>query len=446
MRFKETATFLSCVLGVAGLFAPTAQASSHREAPSIAEDPYADNTDTYVFISPEDPNNLVIVANYVPLLAPASGPNFHRFSDNVLYEIRVDNDGDARADLSYEFRFETAVGTGSTFLYNVGPVTTIDDADLNVRQTYTLSRRDLATGTATVVASDVPVAPWNVGRRSFPDYDAVAAGAVRTAGTTTVFAGPRRESFAVDFNVFDLLGLGPRATDATPDLTPNYASGYNVMSLVLRVPITEVAAGGVRPAAGSTTPSSVLGVYATASRRQVTILRRRAGSPTDHEGQWVMVSRLAIPLVNEVLIPLADKDDFNRTLPHADATNYGATILNPELNGLLIGVIPELGCTPTPSGGNATILAIITGAALGVAAPGATPADLLRIRIQAGETFSTSGFPNGRRIGDDVLTAEVNVICTGDPSMPLPPNVISGPAVPGVTTTFPYLPSPITPD
>ena len=335
---------------------------------------------------------------------------------------------------------------GATFLYNVGAVDTIADPDLNVRQTYTLVRRNLATGVGTTVDSNVPVAPWNVGRRSFPNYAAVAAGAVRTTGTTTVFAGPRHESFAVDFNVFDLLGLGPRATDPTPDLTPNYATDYNVMSIVLRVPITEVAMGGVRPAATSTTPSSIIGVYATASRRQVTILRRRAGRPTDREGQWVMVSRLGIPLVNEVLIPLDDKDDFNRTLPHNDAANYGATILNPELNGLLRGVIPELACTATPAAGNATLLAIITGTAHGLTAPGATAADLLRIRIRAGETFATSGFPNGRRLADDVFTAEVNVICTGDPSLPLPAGAIGGPAPTDIAATFPYIGAPITPD
>jgi hypothetical protein len=167
---------------------------------------------------------------------------------------------------------------------------------------------------------------------------------------------------------------------------------------------------------------------------------------TDRHGQWVQVSRLAIPLVNEVLIPLSDKDDFNRTLPHNDATNYGGTILSPELNGLLIGVIPELGCTATPATGNATILAIITGQAHGVAAPGATAGDLLRLRITAGDDYTDSGFPNGRRLEDDVFTAEVNVICTGNPAMPLPAGGIGGPPGAGITATFPYVPPPITPD
>jgi hypothetical protein len=444
MRFQKIVAVsrvlgaLSIACGLSGI-TTVASASSHREAPAIAEDQYADNTDVYAFISPEDPTRVVLVANYVPLLPPASGPNYYRFSDHVLYEIRVDNDGDAVADIAYEFSFATSVHDPDQFLYNTGAVTSITDTDLNVAQTYSITRRDLATGTGTSVATAVPVAPWDAGRRSFPDYAAVAAGAIVSSGTTTSFAGPRQESFAVDFNVFDLLGLGPRVADSTPPLSPNYATRYNVMTIAISVPIAEVADGGVRPTT-TTTPSSVIGVYATASRPQVRILRRGAASAiAEHEGQWVQVSRLGLPLVNEVLINLRNKDNFNRTLPAGDAAAYGATILNPSLNGLLRGVIPELGCTATPASGNATILAIIT-------ANGTAAADLLRLNIATGQTFAQSGFPNGRRIADDVLTAEVNVICSGDPASPLPAGVIGGAAPSGITNVFPYLPPPIRPD
>jgi hypothetical protein len=432
MKLVKALAIVSCLLGVTSV----ASASSHREAPAIAEDQYADNTDVYAFISPEDPNRVVFIANYVPLLSPASGPNFYKFSDNVRYAIRVDNDGDAIADVAYEFDFTTTTRNGMTFLYNVGQVETIDDADLNVRQTYTVRRRDLDTGRVSAVGRDLPVAPWDVGRRSFPNYNTVANMAVRTAGMAQVFAGPRRESFQVDFNVFDLLGLGPRAAEAMPALTPNYATDYNVMSLVLSVPITDVAAGGTRPAS-MTELNSLLGVYATASRRSVSVLRRNAANY--QFGGYMQVSRLGIPLVNEVLVPLANKNDFNKTDPAEDATLYGATILNPELNGLLRGVIPELGCTETPATGNATILAILT-------PNGTAPGDLLRLNIATGQTFAHSAFPNGRTLHDDVFTAEVNVICTGDPSMPLPPDVIGGPEAPGITEVFPYLPSPIRSD
>jgi hypothetical protein len=425
-------TIVFCLLGTTSV----ASASSHREAPAIAEDQYADNTDVYAFIAPEDPNRVVFIANYVPLLSPASGPNFYKFSDNVRYEIRIDNDGDAVADIGYEFRFRTTTRNGMTFLYNTGAVETIDDMDLNVRQTYELRRKDLDAGTSVTIGRDLPVAPWDVGRRSFPNYDTVASMAVRNAMMARVFAGPRREAFQVDFNVFDLLGLGPRAGESSPPLTPNYASDYNVMSLVLSVPITEVASGGMRPAT-TTDRTSLLGVYAIASRRAVSVLRQSA---SDYQfGSYIQVSRLGIPLVNEVLVPLANKNNFNKSDPADDAANYGATILNPELNGLLRGVIPELGCTATPDTGNATILAILT--------PNDTaPGDLLRLNVGADQTFAHSGFPNGRTLRDDVLTAEVNVICTGNPAMPLPPDVIGGPEVPGITDTFPYMPSPIRSD
>jgi hypothetical protein len=446
MRFQKI-VHVARALGALGIacslagVTSVASASSHREAPAIAEDQYADNTDVYTFISPEDPNRVVLVANYIPLLPPASGPNYYRFSDHVLYEIRVDNDGDAVADIAYEFSFTTHVANPDTFLYNTGAVTTIGDTDLNVSQTYSLTRRVLATGVGTVVAAAIPVAPWDAGRRSIPDYAPLTAGAIAVNGTTTSFAGPRQESFAVDFNVFDLLGLGPRAaaSGGNPALTPNYATRYNVMTLAISVPITEVAHGGVRPTTG-TTAQSLIGVYATASRPQVRILRRGATSAVaEHEGQWVQVSRLGLPLVNAVLINLRNKDNYNRTLPAGDAAAYGMTILNPSLNGLLIAVIPELGCTATPSTGNATLAAIIT-------RNSTTAADLLRLNIATGETFATSGFPNGRRIADDVFTAEVNVICSGNPASPLTAGGIGGPAPTGITNTFPYLPPPIRPD
>ncbi|MDQ3034032.1 MAG: DUF4331 domain-containing protein [Myxococcota bacterium] len=438
MRSLLTLTVLSSLLGVASL----ASASSHREAPAITEDPYADNTDVYAFISPEDPNRVVLIANWVPFLQPASGPNFWQFSDDVLYQIRLDNDGDAIPDIAYEFDFTTTTVNPDTFLYNTGQVTSLMDEHLNVRQSYTITRRDMSTGLGTVVATDVPAAPWDVGRLSFPDYAAVADMAERSAGATMVFAGPRREAFRVDLNVFDLLGVGPQAMRATPPLMPNYlVDRYNVMSIALSVPITDVAAGGVRPTGASPAAERVVGVYALSSRRQVRIIRRQPDSPYEnHLGPWVQVSRLGLPLVNEVLIPRGNKNDYLRTDPVNDAALYGMTILNPELNPLLRALIPELGCTPTPAGGNPTILSIITAGGTVAAA------DLLRLNITAGQTFADTAFPNGRTLRDDVFTAEVNVICTTDPTMPVAPGVISGPVAPGIMDVFPYMPLPIRPD
>ena len=382
-----------------------APASSHREAPAIAQDQFADNTDTYVFISPNDPDKMVIVANSVPLLKPDSGPNFYQFSDAVAYEICLDHNGDAFRDICYRWNFNTTVGNGDTFLYNTGPITSLDDPDLNVRQTYNLFRIDYFAGlqtTVSVVATDVPVAPWNVGDRSFPasgGYEAVAREAIRTEGETSMFAGPRDEPFFVDLHVFDLLGVGGAPT----------TDGLNVMSLVLEVPIDEVAFGGQRPAEGDMGPTSILGVYARNLRRVVEV-RGRFGPPRSF-GRNVQVSRLAFPLINEAVIPLQDKDNYNRTDPHNDVTNFGSYILFPELTGLLQGVL-GLTCPDTPPEGRTDIVDLLS-------PNGTTAADLLRINITQGQTFSDTAFPNGRKLEDDVLDTILTLICSSDFSIPV---------------------------
>jgi hypothetical protein len=397
-----------------------AEASSHREAPLISEDPFADNTDVYAFISPTDATKLVMVANYVPLLLPSSGPNFYKFSDSVRYEIHVDSDGDAVSDVTYRWRFRTTVANGATFLYNTGPVTSLTDTTLNVKQVYDLIKVNDATGAETVVGTDIPVAPWNVGSRTFPGttYDTVAAAAVFQGGGVKAFAGPRDEPFFVDLHLFDLLGVaGAPTTD-----------GVNVMSLVLEVPITDVAAGGVRPAAGTAGPTSVVGIYATASRRHTTILRRGRGP--DYSGPWIQVSRLGWPLVNEVVIPLQDKDKFNRTSPVDDVANFGAYILMPEVPGLLNAVLGA-GCAPTPAGGRVDIVGLLSPS-------GTAPADLLRINIEAGQTFADSAFPNGRALADDVTDTELTVLCNNGGA--LGDGVAANDLA--FATTFPYLASP----
>jgi hypothetical protein len=398
-----------------------AMASSHREAPAIAEDQFADNTDVYLFTSPEDPNNVVMVANYVPLLLPASGPNFYRFADTVRYEIHVDNDGDADADTTFRWSFETSVQDGGTFLYNTGPIDSLTDPDLNVRQTYTLKRIDRRTGQTTTLVSNGRVAPWHVGKRSFPDdaYDQVASQAIApVSGGGKAFAGPRDEPFFVDLHVFDLLGVGGAPT----------TDGVNVMSLVLEVPIASLADGGVRPAAGATGPTSVLGVWATASRRQIRVLRRTHDQ--QDLGQFVQVSRLAWPLVNEVLIPLQDKDKYNRSKPEDDVENFGAYILQPELPGLLNAVLGA-GCAPTPDGGRTDLVGLLSPS-------GTTPADILRLDVRAGQTHADSHFPNGRALADDVTDIELAVLCGS--GAPLGDGVDANDLP--FLDTFPYLPAP----
>ncbi|MEZ4359920.1 MAG: DUF4331 domain-containing protein [Kofleriaceae bacterium] len=404
--------------GLIAAAATPSLASSHREAPGIAEDQYVDNTDVYSFISPTDANKLVIVANYVPLLIPSSGPNFYRFSDDAIYEIHIDNDGDAVADITYRYRFQTKTKNGATFLYNTGPVDALTSPNLNVTQTYRLQRIDERTRRYTTVINNAPVAPWHVGKRSFANYENVALQAVATNGGTRSFAGPRDEPFFVDLHVFDLLGVGGAPT----------TNGVNVMSLVLEVPITELTKGGVRPAAGDTSKESVLGIYASASRRQVRLLRRHRDA--DEFGGWTQVSRLGWPLVNEVIIPLRDKDKYNRSNPKDDVANFGAYILDPEVPKLL-NLVLSAGCAATPAGGRTDIVGLL-------APNGTAAADLLRIKVNAGQTFADSHFPNGRALADDVTDTLLTVACNNGAAIG---DGVAANDKP-FTTTFPYLASP----
>jgi Domain of unknown function (DUF4331) len=402
--------------------ATLAAASSHREAPGIAEDQYADNTDVYTFLSPTDATKLVMVANYVPLLIPSSGPNFYKFSDEARYEIHIDNDGDAREDITYRWTFQNKTKNGNTFLYNVGPVDGLGSANLNVIQTYRLEKITHKNGQKKLVL-DGQVAPWNVGKRSFTNYEKVALEAVKSSGGTTAFAGPRDEPFFVDLHVFDLLGVGGAPT----------TDGVNVMSLVLEVPIAEIAKDGKRPTS-TTAKESVVGVYATTSRPQVRILRKNRSS--DDFGKFVQVSRLGWPLVNEVIIPLKDKDKYNRSEPWNDVSNFGAYILDPEVPKLLNAVL-NVGCPATPNGGRTDIVGLL-------APNGTTPADMLRINIGNGQTNAQSHFPNGRALADDVTDTLLTVACAK-------PAAGGGLAAVGdgvnandkpFTQTFPYLASP----
>ena len=387
--------------------------------PGIAEDQYADNTDVYTFISPTDPDRIVFVANYVPLLLPSSGPNFYRFSDNARYEIRIDNDGDARPDLTYRYTFKTGIENGNTFLYNVGPISSIDDLNLNVKQVYTLVRIDHRTRQRQVIVRDQPVAPWHVGKRSFPNdsYETVARQAIYDNAGVKSFAGPRDEPFFVDLQVFDLLGVaGVPTTD-----------GINVMSLVLEVPITDVVKDGVRTDDASSM-EAIVGVYARTTRPRARILNR--GVKPFHFGRYLQVSRLGWPLVNEVIIPLVDKDSFNLTSPVNDVAFYGQFILDPEVPKLLTALqIAE--CPPAPADGRLDIVGLLS-------PNGTAAADLLRVNVAQGQTYANVGFPNGRRLEDDVTDTLLTVACNNGSAIGdgVDANDLA------FTTDFPYLASP----
>src|ERR1700716_3381038 len=244
--------------------------SSHREAPAISKDPVADNTDTYVFVSPDDPGSVTIISNYLPLEAPFGGPNFFEFGDDVRYEIHIDNDADGVPEITYEFLFETEVRNPNTFLYNTGPIASLSSGNWNRRQFYTVNR--VEKGTRTVLASRLACPPCNIGPASTPHYDPLAAQAVHRIGSGhTVFAGQRLEGFYVDLGaIFDLGDLRPfqnlhlAAMAKAPGV--NATNDFGVHSIALKIPKSQLTRDGSTPT-NPTDARSVIGVWAAASRR-----------------------------------------------------------------------------------------------------------------------------------------------------------------------------------
>jgi hypothetical protein len=410
------------------------QASSHRDAPLISEDPTADNTDLYAFVSPESgrSDHVTLIANYIPLEEPGDGPNYFRFSDDVVYEIMVDTNGDAREDVTYQFKFNTNVAALSrnTFLYNTGQIgmppnpsdPSSQYANLNQQQSYTVAeiRGDRRKGGGTVLLQGARVAPINIGPRSVgtqAQYEALADAAVHTVGTNPsdirVFAGPRDEGFYVDLmGAFDLLNVRNPGVDTT--------SGFNVHTIAIELPKSRLQAMG--------DTDGVVGVWASASRPGTTILRSGMVSAT---GNLQQVSRLGNPLVNEVLIPLAAKDKFNASEPHDDGDSFAPYIINPGATQGGAALIPLLNgltnCTPV-NGRSDLELALLKGIPGGVVPGfpgnrdtqrrrGPVSGDMLHLNYNIAPAASPNrlgllggdiaGFPNGRRVGDDVTDIDL---------------------------------------
>ena len=410
--------------------------SSHREAPEIGKDPVADSTDLYAFVSPDKPDSVTLIANYIPLEPPAAGPNFYEFGDDVLYEIHVDNNGDGIAEVTYQFTFYSKNFIPSTFLYNDGPILSLTSATWNRRQFYSVTRVTRS-GTNTVLGTDLPCPPCNVGPLSTPDYATLAKSAINSLpGSRTVFAGQRAEAFFVDLGaIFDLGDLRPIAnlhnTFNIPGLQLKSAPGVNstakvnVHSIALQVPITDIAAGGTAPTSSTAAGASV-GVWTTASRRKARVLGTGGGANIE-SGPYVQVSRLGNPLFNEVLVPLSQKDTWNTQSPAYDS-NYAAGVAHPELAGLLNvlypGDFPNLAGYTKPRADLEAIL--LTGIPAGVAGAsfstftGTTQADMLRLNLAIAPSATpnphgvlggdVAGFPNGRRVFDDVVFIELQAV------------------------------------
>jgi hypothetical protein len=411
---------LLAALAAAAIAVPLGIGSSHREAPNIMLDPTADNTDVYAFKAKDAPEALTVVANWIPGEVPGNGPNFFRFDDRAHYYINVDNTGDGKAELRYQFDFKTKVKNKNSFLYALPGVDSLDD--LNVLQTYDIVRETYRNGQLRGekrIARNVPVAPPNIGPKTFgPNYSHLAAGAIKNLkGGGKVFAGQRDDPFFVDLGAtFDALNV--RKLTGNQGEGKDDLSGQATHAIVLQLPERAVTKDR-KDVAAADSSNAVVGVWSTTERRKLQVTNDRYDKKRG-AGNFVQVSRLGNPLVNEVVIPLGKKDQFNRTTPDKDAALYGKYVVKPELAAILNALFkinaPETGRTDI-------VQALLQGLPnLNQLDKGKNPlpTDTLKINLGVPPAASpnrfgvlagdNAGFPNGRRLEDDVVDIELQVV------------------------------------
>ena len=413
------ASCLGLALVVGG--GPTAaSASSHREAPLISQDPTADNTDVYAFVSPDKPGTATIVANWIPGEDPAAGPNYYTFSSTARYDIYIDRNGDGIPDITYRFRFQDL--PGQFFLGNTA-------------QTYTVTK--IVGDKSSVVGSGLMTPPDNIGPRSTPNYEALAAKGIHKLGDgTTVFAGQRDDPFFADVGaIFDLVAIrsGTGASGGGRD----FLAGYAVHGIALQIPKSELDNG----------TNHTIGVWAATDRQKVTVTGGKA------IGAWVQVSRLGNPLINEVLIPTNVKDYWNSQPPSKDL-QFKKYYENSILATVLEKLYPKFG--PFKETGRSDLVDVL---GTGLKTPalnytGPTFADELRLNLSIPPTpysklnrlgvigGDLAGYPNGRRLEDDVVDISERVVGGAliGHSLPLGDGV-NGNDVPNLHV-FPYEPAP----
>ena len=412
----------AAALAAGSLAVPGVFGSSHREAPRIMLDPSADNTDVYAFTAPDAPHSLTVVANWIPLEDPAGGPYFGKLDPRARYYVKVDNTGDGREDVAYRWKFKNTFRNPNSFLDAAPTVDSVNDPDINFVQTYDLYKEEYKNGRhvkTRKLGDDIPVAPANTGPKTVPDYAKVQAGAVKgLPGGGKTFVGPSDDPFFVDLGaVFDGINIDkpgrPNIGLGNQGGGKDDVASYNTHSFVLQVPESEVTRDG-KSVADMKSANAPVGVWATTERRRVDVLAHGKR----HGKRWVQVSRLGNPLINEVIIPIGQKDKFNRTSPADDLKNFGTYALNPE-PARLLNALFKLGVKE--SGRTDIVQALLTGI------PGLTqigsnpaPADTLKLNLGVAPTASPSrfgvlandlaGFPNGRRLADDVTDIELRVI------------------------------------
>ena len=470
-----------------------AGASSHREAPMISRDPGADNTDTYAFVSPDRPDTVTIIGSWIPGELPHGGPNYYQFDDSVIYTLNVDNNGDAIPDWQFEFKCRSSIANGETFLYNTGPIRKVNDKTRNMNQVCDMSEYN---DDQFLRKWEIPVAPQNIGSKSTPQYDTRLWESTITTvpsdeGALKVFAGPSDDPFWVDLGaIFDLLTLrGQPAPIGYQFGRKDPTDGlhrFNVHTIAVQVPIARLLKDAPEG-------ENVIGVWATSQRLSTRVISPGASQDS---GTWVQISRLGMPLVNEVVLPLALKDAFNGLQAKDDYGLFASgtpagnllarSVLTPELQGLLGGLYG----VPNPGKPRTDLLNIfLTGmttaqpftiqtkngpvtlpAGFNVNTPkNVQPAEMIRLNTAIKGDLckpvpdyklgllggDACGFPNGRRLRDEVVEIELLAVAgaawqplTGDTSFNFNPALV-GVLNDGVNgndkpfrETFPYVATP----
>ncbi|AUY53210.1 DUF4331 domain-containing protein [Streptomyces sp. CB01881] len=470
---------LTAAGALAGLTPGVSSASSHREAPLIAGDPRADNTDVYAFVSPDNPDTVTLIANWIPFEEPNGGPNFYPFADDARYNIKVDSDGDGKPDVTYTWSFTSHYrDDANQFLYNTGVVNSLDDATLNFRQTYTLTVTGPDGATKTLL-KNVPAAPSNVGKASMPDYASLRKQAVLgLPGGGQTYAGQADDSFFLDLRVFDLLYGGNLKESGHDTLT-----GYNVNTIAIQVPKKDLALKG------DSTRNPVIGVWSTTDRKGAVVAQDKGGEDKGGEGKetagketagkedgagWRQVSRLGNPLINEVVVPIKFKDAFNGLTPDKDHT------VTPVVDKVKDPIVPKLVQSiygiPAPAAPRNDLVEIfLTGVCKACGGPiqadlnsqllnadvskdRFVPSEELRLNMSVPPAAAPNrlgvlaqdlaGFPNGRRLADDVVDITLQAAEGAAQTGKLVPALAAGD---GVNTndhafdkTFPYVALPNT--
>ena len=446
---------LAAIGAVYGLCSLPAQASSHREAPSITTTPKVDAADFYMFNSYEPGRTgfVTLIADYLPLQDAYGGPNYFKLDPNALYEIHIDNNGDAKEDITFQFKFKNTL-KGKTLniggkdvaipLTQFGGVTDPNAAALNVNETFTVDvmRGDRRTGTKGSVTNTVGGSATfnkpsdNIGTKTIPDYAAYAAKHIYTVnipGCTTpakLFVGQRKDPFAVNLGaIFDLVNVPSAAfllNNANKDVGADSLADKNVTSLAVEVPTSCLLATG--------STDTVIGGWTTASVRQGSLFSKEPkpgyGTAAISGGAWTQVSRLGMPLVNEVVIGLNDKDKFNNSKPQGDG-QFATYVTNPTLPKLLEIALATPNISPTNFPRNDLVTTFLTGIKgvnqptgvvasemlrLNTAIPAVAYANQNRLGLLGGLLSGDgdlAGYPNGRRPNDDVVDISLVAVMGG---------------------------------